>query len=103
TIAVHGDRGTAVIEHDDVLRWEMTPETAADREIRQRFAQKTGASGGASNPAAISHVGHARQLADFVEAIEQGRPPLVDGREGRKAVALIEAIYRANATGRVGE
>lgn len=103
TIAVHGDRGTAVIEQDDVLRWEMTPETDADREIRQRFSQKTGASGGASNPAAISHVGHARQLADFVAAIEQGRPPLVDGREGRKAVALIEAIYRANATGRVVE
>jgi predicted dehydrogenase len=101
TIAIHGDHGTAVIEQDDVLRWELTPETAADREIRQRFAQKTGASGGASNPAAISHVGHARQLADFVAAIEQGRPPLVDGREGRKAVALIEAIYRANATGRV--
>jgi predicted dehydrogenase len=103
TIAIHGDRGTAVIEQDDVLRWELTPETAADRDIRQRFAQKTGASGGASNPAAISHVGHARQLADFTAAIKQGRPPLVDGREGRKAVALIEAIYKANASGRVVE
>src|ERR1700732_2666610 len=45
TIAVHGDRGTVVIEQDDVLRWELTPEAAEDRAIRQRFAQKTGASG----------------------------------------------------------
>jgi predicted dehydrogenase len=38
-------------------------------------------SAGSSNPAAISHLGHARQL--------------VDGREGRKAVAIIQEIYAA--------
>jgi predicted dehydrogenase len=100
TIAVHGDRGTAVVEQDDVLRWEFTPETEEDRALRQRFAQRTGASGGSSNPAAISHQGHARQLADFVKAIQSGGQPVVDGREGRKAVAIIEAIYESARTGR---
>jgi predicted dehydrogenase len=99
TIAVHGDRGTAVIEQEDVLRWEFTLETAEDRAVRERFAVKTGASGGASNPAAISHVYHARQLTDLVQALETGRKPLVDGREGRRAVEVILAIYRAAATG----
>jgi predicted dehydrogenase len=99
TIAVHGDRGTVVIEQEDVLRWEFTPETEEDRAVRQRFAQKIGASGGSSNPAAISHVYHARQLADFVRALESGSKPLVDGREGRKAVEVILAIYEAAATG----
>src|SRR5207244_3063816 len=92
TIAIHGDKGSAVIEQDDVLRWELTPETDEDRRIKERFAQKTGASGGSSNPAAISHVGHARQLADFVKAIETGSEPVVDGREGRKAVEVILGI-----------
>jgi UDP-N-acetyl-2-amino-2-deoxyglucuronate dehydrogenase len=100
TIAVHGDRGTVIIEQDDVLRWELTPETAEDWAIKERFAQKTGASGGSSNPAAISHVGHARQFADFVRAIRTNSAPLVDGREGRKAVAVIEAIYQSAASGR---
>src|SRR5206468_1838135 len=100
TIAVHGDQGTVVIEQDDVLRWDFTPETDADRDIKARFAQKTGASGGSSNPAAISHQGHARQLADFARAIQTGSKPLVDGREGRKAVAIIEAIYQAAQTGK---
>jgi predicted dehydrogenase len=100
TVAVHGDKGTAVIEQDDVLRWDFIPETEEDRRIKERFAQKTGASGGSSNPAAISHVGHARQLADFVRAIRTDSAPLVDGREGRKAVAVIEAIYRSAQTGR---
>jgi predicted dehydrogenase len=103
TIAVHGDRGTAVIEQEDVLRWEFSPETADDKAVRERFATKVGASGGSSNPAAISHQGHARQLADFVDAIRTGRPPLVDGREGRKAVEIILAIYRSTETGRVVE
>lgn len=103
TIAIHGDKGTAVIEQDDVLRWELTPETVEDRTIKEQFAQKTGASGGSSNPAAISHVGHARQLADFVKAIETGGKPIVDGREGRKAVEVILAIYQSAAAGRVVE
>jgi predicted dehydrogenase len=99
TIAIHGDKGSAVIEQDDVLRWEFTPETADDRAIKEKFAQKTGASGGSNNPAAISHVGHARQLNDFVQAIKAGRPPLVDGREGRRAVEIILAIYRSAKSG----
>lgn len=100
TIGVHGDRGTVVIEQDDVLRWEFAEARAQDEEIKARFAQKTGASGGSSNPAAISHQGHARQLADFAEAIRTGGKPLVDGKEGRKAVAIIEAIYQSAETGR---
>ena len=103
TIAVHGDHGTVVIEQDDVLRWELTPETAEDQAIKEQFAQKTGASGGSSNPTAISHVGHARQLADFVRSIETNTEPLVDGREGRKAVEIILGIYRSAETGRTVE
>jgi len=100
TIAVHGDRGSVVIEQDDILRWNFNPETDEDKKVLERFAQKTGASGGSSNPAAISHEGHARQLADFVKAIESGGKPLVDGREGRKAVEIIQSIYRSAETGR---
>jgi predicted dehydrogenase len=100
TIAIHGDKGSAVIEQDDVIRWDFLPETPEDVATRQRFAIKVGASGGSSNPAAISHQGHARQLTDFVNAIRTGTKPLVDGREGRKAVAVIEAIYEAATTGR---
>ena len=101
TIGIHGDRGTAVIEQEDVLRWEFATATPNDETIKQRFAQKVGASGGAADPKSISHEGHARQLADFVKAIQTGKAPKVDGREGRKAVALICAIYESMRTGRV--
>lgn len=100
TIAIHGDRGTAVIEQEDILRWDFSPETADDAKVKERFAKKVGASGGASDPKAISHEGHARQLADFVRAIQTNTAPKVDGREGRKSVALICAVYESMRTGR---
>ncbi|CAN5354076.1 Gfo/Idh/MocA family oxidoreductase [soil metagenome] len=99
TIAVHGDKGSAVIEQEDVLRWDFQPATPQDDEVRARFAAKVGASGGAADPKAISFEGHRRQLADFFEAIQKDRAPAVDGREGRKAVELICAIYESNRTG----
>lgn len=103
TIAIHGDKGSAVIEQEDVIRWDFTPETDEDRVVRARFAQKVGASGGAADPKAISHEGHRRQLADFVDAVRANRAPKVDGREGRKSVDLIRAIYESNRTGKVVE
>jgi predicted dehydrogenase len=103
TIAIHGDKGSAVIEQEDILRWDFSPENDEDKDIRSRFAQKVGASGGASDPSAISHEYHRRQLADFVQAIQTGRTPLVDGREGRKAVDVILSIYESAMTGRTIE
>jgi predicted dehydrogenase len=103
TISIHGDAGTVVIEQEDILRWDFLKPIADDETIRSRFAQKIGASGGASDPKAISHQGHARQLNDFVLAIETNTIPIVDGREGRKAVALICALYESAQTGRVVE
>jgi predicted dehydrogenase len=100
TIAIHGDRGSALIEQEDVLRWEFNPDTPEDKGVKERFASKVGASGGSSDPSAISHVYHARQLTDFVQALDSGRRPLVDGREGRRAVETIIAIYRSAQTGR---
>jgi predicted dehydrogenase len=100
TIAVHGDRGSAVVEQEDVIAWQFAEATPGDDAVRERFAKKVGASGGASDPAAISHEYHARQLRDFVDAVRQDRTPAVDGREGRKSVELICALYEASRTGR---
>lgn len=101
TIGIYGDRGSAVVEQDDLLIWNFAKETAKDAAIRERFNRKSGATGGAADPKAISHQGHARQLADFVRSIQSGKPPLVDGAEGRKSVEIILAIYQSAATGKV--
>jgi UDP-N-acetyl-2-amino-2-deoxyglucuronate dehydrogenase len=42
---------------------------------------------------------HARQIADLVKAIKEGKKPLVDAVEGRKSVAILLAIYESGRTG----
>lgn len=92
---IHGTTGTAIVEQDDVIRWEFAEETDADNEIRAQFAAAGANTGGAADPKAISHVGHRDQLQDFVDAITEGREPRVDGVDGRKSVEVILAIYQA--------
>lgn len=38
---------------------------------------------------------HHLQIQDFLHAILEDRPPMIDGREGRKTVELFTAIYRS--------
>ena len=54
---------------------------------------------GASDPMGIGSEWHRLQLAEITAALLDGRAPAVDGREGRKAVALTRAIYDSAATG----
>ena len=42
---------------------------------------------------------HTVQIQDFLQAINEGREPLVNGEEGRKSLELMLAIYRSGRTG----
>ena len=97
---IHGSRGTVIVEQDSILKWEFADERPEDAELRTRLGATSPTSGGASDPKAISFVGHQFQLQDFVDSIAAGRKPRVDGAEGRKSVEIILAIYEAAKTGR---
>jgi UDP-N-acetyl-2-amino-2-deoxyglucuronate dehydrogenase len=94
-----GEHGSVVLEDDRIVRWEFKDEQPGDAAIRAA-GQVNVLGSGASDPGAISVEGHKRQLQDFVDAIRAGRPPLLDGREGRKAVAFVRAIYESAESGR---
>ena len=44
--------------------------------------------------------GHIRQYRDIVAAIRDGRPPAIDGEDGRNAVEIVTAAVEADRTGR---
>ena len=95
---IHGTKGSVIVEQDSILLWTFEDETPEDEEIRQKFAAQ-GGTGGASDPKAISFVGHQKQFEDLLQAIDAGQDPVVDGYEGRKSVELILAIYQSSWTG----
>jgi predicted dehydrogenase len=100
-LEISGSKGTVILEEIDILLWKFDPEMPEDEEIRKQFAQKKSGGGGASDPRAISHENHRRQMADMLQALDENRAPLVEGREGRKAVEIILAIYKSSREGRM--
>lgn len=97
---IHGSQGSAIIEQDDILLWQFENELPEDVQTREANAKKSGNTGGASDPKAISFVGHQRQFEDFLKAVNSGQKPAIDGQEGRKSVEIILAIYESAWTGK---
>jgi predicted dehydrogenase len=99
-IEIHGSEGTAVMEEEDIKTWDFAKPQKRDEGIHKRMAEHHSTGGGASDPAAIGHHGHARQFQDVVDAIKKNRSPAVDGHEGRRSIEIILAIYKSAETGR---
>ncbi|MBL9216585.1 MAG: Gfo/Idh/MocA family oxidoreductase [Opitutaceae bacterium] len=98
-IELCGEHGSVSLEDDRIARWDFAAPEPGDDALRA--APRDPAPGsGASAPNAISYAGHQRQIEDLVEALRTGRPTALDGREGRKAVALVHALYTAAESGR---
>jgi len=100
-IELHGDGGTAVLEEEDIKIWDFAETTEQDEQIKRQMAGRTETGGGASDPAAIGHHGHRAQFADVLEAIQEKRPPFIDGQQGRRSVEIILGIYKAADSGQL--
>jgi UDP-N-acetyl-2-amino-2-deoxyglucuronate dehydrogenase len=99
-IEITGSLGTAILEEEDIVKWEFAEPMANDQQIRQQMAGKTKTGGGAADPAAIGHQAHAALFRDVLDAIEHDRPLSIDGQEGRRSVQLILAIYESAKSGK---
>ena len=101
-IELYGDKGSAILEDEDIVCWKFNPDTPEDERVRADFAKTRSTEGGGGSSAAenIAHENHRRQFVDFVKSIDLDVDPLVTGEEGRKSVEIICAIYRSAAEGR---
>jgi predicted dehydrogenase len=99
-IELHGSEGSACMEEEDLVKWDFAKPTKADAKIIESMQSKKSTGGGAGDPTAIGHHGHALQFQDMVDAIKKNREPAVNGPEGRRSVEIILAIYKAAETGK---
>ncbi|MGQ9731043.1 MAG: Gfo/Idh/MocA family protein [Candidatus Zipacnadales bacterium] len=94
---VHGTRGNVLVEADELRLWEVEGEPLE----RNDAPLATTAS---ADPRAGLERGiqaHAKQIQDVIDAIREDREPKLSGREARRAVELILAIYRSSEKGEV--
>jgi UDP-N-acetyl-2-amino-2-deoxyglucuronate dehydrogenase len=100
-VEISGTEGTVILEHDRILAANLRDSQAAaaistDLAALNELAKDENQS---SSSAAVSDFrGHQAVLEDFLAAIQQNRAPACDGLEGRRSIALVEAIYRAAKT-----
>ena len=89
SISILGENGSVEIGGfavNEMKVWNFKDEHPEDKEVLQKYRQ---------NPPNVYGFGHLEYLKDVVDSILNNKPAPVDGIEGRKSVALINAIYES--------
>ena len=99
---IHGEHGSILLEDDNLQCWIGKAVKGVHKPVEVDLAAKFGKNrsaaareGAANDNTAISAEGHVAQVQDFCRAITRNRAPMITGREARKAVELILAIYKS--------
>jgi predicted dehydrogenase len=96
-IELTGSEGTVILEHDRIVAADLRH--ARIDLVHPIGPTPEGANAGATSPVVSDVRGHQELLKDFLRAIETNGKPICDGAEGRRSVALVEAIYESARTG----
>ncbi|HKW35155.1 MAG TPA: Gfo/Idh/MocA family oxidoreductase [Candidatus Acidoferrum sp.] len=89
-VEISGSEGTVVLEHDRIIAADLRNAPSEGASFAERDENQSG-----SSPVVSDFRGHQAVIEDFLCAIQQNATPACDGREGRRSLALVEAIYRA--------
>jgi len=95
-VHVCGSNGSVFMQDDSLLKWEFRKKRASDEKVIKDLGTNAEAKGaGAVDPSAIDFNGHRLNFEDCVRAIRAGKKPAIDGKESRRAVEVILAIYKS--------
>jgi predicted dehydrogenase len=92
-LEISGSGGTVVLEHDGILAANLR-NAPADFSV----SAPSDSNQSASSAAVTDIRGHQAVLEDFLQSIQHNTTPACDGLEGRRSIALVEAVYRAAKT-----
>jgi predicted dehydrogenase len=85
-----GSEGTVVIEQDRVLRVDLRRPWPGLVSSGERSSDAS-----ASSPLVGDVRGHRAAIEDFLRSIRDGGEPRCSGREGRRSLAVVDALYRS--------
>jgi UDP-N-acetyl-2-amino-2-deoxyglucuronate dehydrogenase len=89
-VEISGTEGTLILEHDQIIAVDLRKAPEESARIAPRDENQS-----ASSAVVSDFRGHQAVIEDFLSAIRKNSRPACDGREGRRSLALVEAIYRA--------
>lgn len=104
-VQVHGSQGSAVIDDDKLAYFHVASpdQEAPDYGAGTTSNQASEVLPGGANGEEAWAMGdaHARQYVDFLDAVEQGRDPVVTVAQASRTVAVVTSIYESARTGSV--
>ena len=93
-LEVTGSKGTLVLEDDKLTSVDLQASSSSSPSA-SASAPAAEPPENASSPVVSDASAHQRVIEDFIRAIKANTVPSCDGREGRRSVELVEAIYAA--------
>ena len=92
-LELYGTGGGSQVEGEHVGRWTLVDATQGQVAPPRPEGPADAGSGG--DPRGIAPTGHIAIVRNFIEAIRDGAPLRIDGREGCRSLAAVLAIYQA--------
>jgi len=89
SITIIGENGTVRIggiAANKILHWDFSKYHDDDRLVEETTTY----------PDSVYGYGHVAYYRNVINSLKNGENPLTDGREGRKSLEVIEAIYKSN-------
>lgn len=93
-VELTGSEGTIILEHDRIVAADLRKPLS-----NLPSSAESNQNSSTTSPLVSDVSGHRRILEDFLQAIETNGQPVCDGREGRRSVELVQAIYESSRTG----
>jgi UDP-N-acetyl-2-amino-2-deoxyglucuronate dehydrogenase len=90
-IELHGEKGSILLEEYQIREWQIEgvdPGAPSAAELALPGADKG------------TSVGHYLQIQDMVDAVREGREPVIRGEDALHSLAVVQAIYEAERAGR---
>lgn len=89
SVAIFGERGSVKVGGTALNRrvfWKVAGQLEHEREMLSQEAV---------DPPSIYGYSHREQIAEMIAAVREGRPPSTHGREARRSLELVCAIYQS--------
>lgn len=93
TLSIFGEKGTVCIGGlavNKIETWKFAD--GIDSEDKILTSQD-------EDPDTVYGYGHTPLFKDFIDAVKNNREPLINGKEGKKAMSIILAAYKSRLTG----
>ena len=93
SISILGSKGSVVIEGfavNKIKTWEFVEPKIHDKDVLEKYSE---------NPPNVYGYGHQAYYEHVVDCIKNKKDPWIDGKEARKSLRLLNALYRSIETG----